>query len=1169
MQRLNLYIYFLIIIQSIYKMKKLSYSILIITIIATLWLNNVFWLNFWLPETKKQAKLDYPSWKEFSILKDLIEKSFSNWKYTYNCINNWSLCPNPKYTPIKEKLFKLIVASTYKWNEEFYWKLLSNAWFQSWNEKINWIIWKVPASNSSFNTNRYIQSNYAWSLMQSSFWIDFSDSTSSNSSLISAIRDKIEMMKRANCNKANPGDYSACWYWWSEISNIYLPTSAELSKESVYYNRKQTPLSWIRREYLYIITQNENKSEIIPSSKIDEVRNNMNSDLLRLSLKSTGSLSISERLEAEELKYYSWVLDQIETQNDLQSINLIKNSLNKHYATGNWGNSWFFALKYKNQLLDITADYIKQYNANAPTYSVDYRKKTFTMEEAEESLLEAKTRTNSENDKMLSMFSSEKKNYKALLNWKTVNGIPEILKLVPNDVVFAYIRNPQNIFSMLESWQDSLQKISKVEIKNEIKKLMQYYFSIDDFAKIQKNIKNEMIIAVTNLDVSSPDIIFIISEKDKDALSPSWKTQIVTKKNWYIFISPSKKTVEKFTSLKQIDSVCEAFDFKYLWSRKWDSVKDMLIYAWDSFFEKMLSLESYIMHARKLKDFNRLQALQQYVWAYKDLQWKDPADIKEVMEYLTKFWDPKINESDYKRYSLDWEKVVDSQIWSIDDIKPLSEVEYDLSKISRSELENYKSSVLNYKEVWRASLDPMWIAINKFADWIEIDFFMTPIPNVKWELKDLIDIYKWTIKERLAFIDNEKVRSWIFSIVYWFDPDKMSKLISEKQSVQSSVDRFNKEVLNWESVLDYLGWEFAFTLWWIDPDIFEWWNVEKVDAHISIQVKDEEKWKELIEKFRKSLTWRVWQRSWSEGSKLLDLFAKPMIEEYRWKKIYYVSDIPFPFVWKIQLAYSFVNDFLVISINKPTIKKAIDTSIDWDKNKKKLIDKGTALNSTFFWLIFDWIWASKQISDISKKKPEILWSIWEEAKNIVRSSDSDALLSSYYMLQETKKRLWKEDYPFIYDYWFAKMNWKDWELYLSINESETNAFTWSVKKQWEKIKTKIDKWYFTSWWKNIQDLFQWDMLNSIKTISTIYITNKLLSSWEPIFSNTTFTMNLWSDEIWFKARFFKNIWGSDKKSLADIPWGLATTIAIIVSVVLLGFFVLVKFVTKKSAVSPI
>lgn len=64
----------------------------------------------------------------------------------------------------------------------------------------------------------------------------------------------------------------------------------------------------------------------------------------------------------------------------------------------------------------------------------------------------------------------------------------------------------------------------------------------------------------------------------------------------------------------------------------------------------------------------------------------------------------------------------------------------------------------------------------------------------------------------------------------------------------------------------------------------------------------------------------------SGGNMALGFLAKPLIEDYSGKKIYYLENISFPFVGKLGLAYTFVDDFFVIGLNRSTIKRYIDTA---------------------------------------------------------------------------------------------------------------------------------------------------------------------------------------------------------------------------------------------------
>lgn len=84
-----------------------------------------------------------------------------------------------------------------------------------------------------------------------------------------------------------------------------------------------------------------------------------------------------------------------------------------------------------------------------------------------------------------------------------------------------------------------------------------------------------------------------------------------------------------------------------------------------------------------------------------------------------------------QEYSLQDGLVIQKYIGSLRSLKTLPEAQYDLSRITRAELEDYKMNVLKYRDIWRASLDPMGIVLNRYGDGMEIDFFMTPIPSLE------------------------------------------------------------------------------------------------------------------------------------------------------------------------------------------------------------------------------------------------------------------------------------------------------------------------------------------------------------------------------------------------------------------------------------------------------
>jgi hypothetical protein len=73
-------------------------------------------------------------------------------------------------------------------------------------------------------------------------------------------------------------------------------------------------------------------------------------------------------------------------------------------------------------------------------------------------------------------------------------------------------------------------------------------------------------------------------------------------------------------------------DFQYVWLKKSSLVKDALMFVGDEFFSKMLTLETYLTHYRKYRDYTRLSSLQELVWAYGDAFDKTTTDMSQLTE---------------------------------------------------------------------------------------------------------------------------------------------------------------------------------------------------------------------------------------------------------------------------------------------------------------------------------------------------------------------------------------------------------------------------------------------------------------------------------------------------------------------------------------------------------
>jgi hypothetical protein len=112
-----------------------------------------------------------------------------------------------------------------------------------------------------------------------------------------------------------------------------------------------------------------------------------------------------------------------------------------------------------------------------------------------------------------------------------------------------------------------------------IKGFVQTFFELENFDKIQKNLKHEMAVVVNDLDATAPDIVIILSESDRDALAPTAKARVVGSRDGYIYIASSKVSLDHVMGLQSAQSMRDAPDFQYVWTKKSALVKDALMFV--------------------------------------------------------------------------------------------------------------------------------------------------------------------------------------------------------------------------------------------------------------------------------------------------------------------------------------------------------------------------------------------------------------------------------------------------------------------------------------------------------------------------------------------------------------------------------------------------------------
>ncbi len=376
---------------------------------------------------------------------------------------------------------------------------------------------------------------------------------------------------------------------------------------------------------------------------------------------------------------------------------------------------------------------------------------------------------------MSSSGTTDRKDYVALLSGATVPVIPSIFAHIPADSMVLYVRDPANLIELLDQKSNTATRLSGIDTSESIRSLMKSFFELQNFDQIEKNLQHEMAIVVNNLDVTAPDIIIILSEADRAALSPTAKARVVGSKDGWIFIASSKDTLERLIDLPLEKSMRNASDFHYVWTKKSALIRDAFVFVGDAFFEKMLTLENYIIHYRKYRDSHRLSTLQELVWSYSDAFGKVPVSLGEFATLGLS----SLSGSLLSDYTLQDGLVSNVHIGTLKSMKTLPEARYDLSMITRMEIEDYKYNILKYRDTWRASLDPMGIVINRYGDGIEVDFFMTPIPLIDdTSYREFQNFFQGVTKDSLSFITNTHIRSGLFSLVFGFDPIKMKQKIA-------------------------------------------------------------------------------------------------------------------------------------------------------------------------------------------------------------------------------------------------------------------------------------------------------------------------------------------------------------------------------------------------------
>jgi hypothetical protein len=1139
----------------------------------------------------------YPAGDDFVRLQWLIETNFAPKRYQYNCIMNDTLCPTYRYTSVIERAIKLIIMKTYVGNEVFYATKFGNSSLTKdelesiiahrdspWSAKIpsmSDILRGIPSGTSLAPwSSRMFGGSISGDLLDASFGLDFTENANS-STMLGAIASKIKDLKISKCQRANSnGDSYTLCPWNGDISNEYLPTLDELLTEDIYLDRTSVKIASIKDEFEYNIQKHIEPKNTIDSSgailtnyirvssgytlryKKDSYTLEEAKTKLEEKTQNSGSFVITsatklppQELPCNQIASTQRSIDAYTTRGKCTAVAANLKEVQTALAAYN-----IDTMKYPTDIMELSRAYLPKFPQNF-TDNFSYKTTTNTQGQPDFEIRYIGHIGEWQTDNTTPL----KKDYKAMLSGATVPEIPAIFAHVPADSMVLYVRNPANLLDILSAKSDTTARLSGIDVSESIRGFVQTFFELQNFEKIEKNLKHEMAVVVNDLDATAPDIVIILSESDRDALAPTAKARVVGSRDGYIYIASSKVSLDHVMGLQSAQSMRDAPDFQYVWTKKSALVKDALVFVGDEFFEKILSLETYITHYRKYRDYHRLSSLQELVWAYGDAYGRAPTSLGE-------FWLlglSSLTGSVLGEYSIVDGLVSHRSIGTLRAPLTIPEARYDLSTITRSELEDYQYNILGYRDMWRSSLDPMGIVINRYGDGMEIDFFMTPIPSVsQWsELGNMQRFFETTTKDSLSFVTNPRIRMGLASLAWGWDVDRLKSKIQWDEMVGREFDSWNRNMMGDKNILDYIGGEFALTLGGVDPDIFEGYNIEKIDAHIAVQFKSEEKGKEFIELIKKQFTSQL---GGTEGM-FAKVLAKPIIEDYAGKKIYYTEDIPVPFAGKIGFAYTFVDDFLIVGLNRPTIRRVIDTAATGDKNKLNIVDASTLEKGTFVTMLFDGVRTSQELSQLYRSnKPSIAW-IFDNTYTIPMGP----LLSSYYVSGDRARRLGQEVPVIDYRVGAISFSGTGGSLRVAIDEQGLSTLSGATLEKWNTLKSDatFPKEILSTSGIPLDMFLYLERQVDILAVVLIAHLDRTIDGADTLLRNMTLGLSMGDDEIGFRVRMWRERDPAAASTLGSFTGWMTPAVTWIV-VWIVGILILVGIVTmvvisRRRTISPV
>ncbi|MEF2175271.1 MAG: hypothetical protein V3575_02265, partial [Candidatus Absconditabacteria bacterium] len=536
------------------------------------------------------------------------------------------------------------------------------------------------------------------------------------------------------------------------------------------------------------------------------------------------------------------------------------------------------------------------------------------------------------------------KDYTKLLEGKEIKDVPLIYKQIPNDSMFVHIKNPKSFFSLLDK-TDNVSGYS-IDVIKKGKELFMGKLGVKDESALKESIKGEIVIIMTDFDLINPGVVFIMDQGDIATLDIGKSNLLMKASNGKVYLGFSQRLLDKITSLDEKDSVYNSNDFKYSWSKHGAIFKDMLFFAGDKYFAKLLSFENYDMMFTKYLEYNKLRELEYYMYIYKSLNGTTPTSLKQIYDQIG------LDAKDYSSIELKDGKLQSTIIGTLDNLKNYGDIDNAKEVYSRDMVFSYQFSVAGYRAIWRSFLDPVSIVLNANGGEYDLDFMMTPLPSFQdSSMEELIKYLQGYGIEKFDLWEDKRLRQGFLGFEIGLDFDSLLKNLEDgKDSNRELRSIFlQNEIIGDMKLANYIGNEIYLGLGNIDPNFFRGYDFNKLDLFLAVEFKSFLKAEEFMQNIIKNIGNESSMFRGYIGSIIKDGIIKPLIEEYNGHNIYYI-----PIEDTLKIHYVILDKFVYISASKDSLKSSIDYFNNGKNNSKSLfVNKINQLPKKLFAIYFD------------------------------------------------------------------------------------------------------------------------------------------------------------------------------------------------------------------------